>query len=173
MGKKTLELEARKKTYEAIDENPGVHLRELDRKLDIPLGTLRYHLRVLEKKDMIVSKKESKYKRYYARGEVQKEDKELLSTLRKELPRTIILFLLEYPGSTHKEICSALAVSGSTLSYHLKKLREREVIEKEEKEYSVKDEEKVAEVLIRYQQTFLDRLVDRFVRFWKKEEGED
>lgn len=166
MGEDTLDLEPRKKIYDAIEESPGMHLRQIDRKLDIPMGTIRYHLRVLEKRDLITSKKEDKYKRFYARGKIDREKKDVLAILMKELPRTIILYLLEFPGSSHKDILSSLDVAASTLSYHLKKLREKDMIEKRDGTYHVKNEEEIADLLIQYQQTFLDSLVDRFVRMW-------
>lgn len=169
MGDESLELEPRKKIYRVIEDNPGLHLREIDRKLDIPLGTIRYHVRVLEKNDMIVSRKEDKYKRFYATGEVDHADKKKLEVLRKELPRTIILFLLEYPDSKHGEISESLAVADSTLSYYLKKLRKKDMIERRDGKYRVKEEDQIANLLIQYKQTFLDSLVDRFVRIWTKE----
>jgi len=168
VGEPSIELEPRKKTYDAISENPGIHLRELDRKIDVPLGTIRYHLRVLEKRKLIIAKKEGKYKRYYAKGEIDRFDKDRLAFLRKELPRTIILFLLEYPGSSHKELSNALDVAPSTITYHLKKMKKANIVEKKGSEYHVKNEEEIADLLIQYQQTFLDSLVDRFVRMWTK-----
>lgn len=168
MAEESLELEPRKKIYDAIEGSPGRHLREIDRNVDIPLGTIRYHIRVLEKRDLIISKKEGKYKRYYPKGKVDREDKEVLAVLRKELPRTIILYILESPGSTHGDILGSLDVAASTLSYHLKKLREEGIVKKQGSEYYVKNEEKIADLLIQYQQTFLDSLVDRFVRMWNE-----
>lgn len=169
MDRPSIELEPRKKTYDAVAENPGIHLRELDRKIDVALGTIRYHLRVLEKRKLIISKKEGKYKRYYAKGEIDHSDKERLAFLRKELPRTVILFLMEYPGSSHKELSNALDVAPSTISYHLKKMKKANIVEKRGGDYHVKNEEEIADLLVQYQQTFLDSLVDRFVRMWTRE----
>ncbi len=170
MSSAEIELEPRKKIYESIRENPGAHLRQLDRMLEIPLGTIRYHLRVLDKRSLIVSRKEGKYKRFYVRGDIDSSDKDRLAALRKELPRTIILFLMEYPGCTHKEISEVIDVAPSTLSYHLKNLREKNMVTYEKNQYCVKDEEAVADLLIQYRRTFLDNLVDRFVRMWTKRE---
>ena len=170
MADKTLNLESRKQTFDAIVDNPGIHLRELERKVDIPLGTIRYHIRVLEKRQLIIIRTEGKYKRYYAKGEIDRSDKDRLAVLRKELPRTIILFLMEFPGSTHSDLTEAIAVAPSTMSYHLKRLVKDNIIEKEKGKYRVVDEEKIADLLIQYRQTFLDSLVDRFVRIWTKEE---
>ncbi|MFO8110128.1 MAG: winged helix-turn-helix transcriptional regulator [Thermoplasmata archaeon] len=170
MSLDTLELEPRKKIYEAIKDNPGTHLRKLDRILDMPLGTIRYHLRVLDKRSLIVSKKEGKYKRFYVRGEIDTTDKNRLAVLRKEFPRTIILYLLEFPGSTHKEISEVMDVAPSTLSYHLKKLVDEDMITASQRKYRVKNEKEVADLLIQYRRTFLDSLVDRFVRMWTRSE---
>ncbi len=171
MADKTLKLEARKVTFEAVKDNPGIHLREIDRVVDIPLGTIRYHLRVLEKRELITTRKEGKYMRYYAKGEIDRYDKDRLAVLRKELPRTIILFLMEYPDSSHKEISEVINVAPSTISYHLKRLKKDGIIDKRENMYFVTDEEKIADLLIQYRQTFFDSLVDRFVRIWTKKEG--
>jgi len=165
-----IELEPRKKIYEAIKDNPGSHLRQLDRILDIPLGTIRYHIRVLTKRSLVISRKEGKYKRFYVKGEIDRSDKDRLAVLRKELPRTIILFLMEYPGSTHKEISEVMDVAPSTLSYHLKRLRDKDIIIREDNRYKVKDEEAIANLLIQYRRTFLDSLVDRFARMWTRRE---
>ncbi|MFW6304749.1 MAG: winged helix-turn-helix transcriptional regulator [Candidatus Saliniplasma sp.] len=151
-----------------MEDSPGLHLRQIDRNLDVPLGTIRYHLRVLEKKNLVTAKKEGKYKRFYAKGSIDKKDKKVLAFLRKEIPRTIILFLMEYPGSTHKEINEALDIAPSTLSYHLKKLKKKSVVISKSNEYHIKDQDKIADLLVQYQQTFLDSLVDRFVRIWNK-----
>jgi predicted transcriptional regulator len=41
---KVLENEHRREIYNFVKENPGLHMRELQRKLEIPLSTLEYHL---------------------------------------------------------------------------------------------------------------------------------
>jgi len=161
-----IELEPRKKVFEAIKANPGSHLRELDRILDIPFGTIRYHVKVLIKRSLIVAKKEGKYKRFYVKGKINREDKKRLAVLRKELPRTIILLLLEFPDSTHKEISEMMDVAPSTLSYHLKKMLDKGILVCNDKKYNVRDKGSMADLLIQYRSTYLDDLVDRFARFW-------
>jgi len=39
-----LENDRRRKIYTVIKKNPGLHIRELQRVLDIPLASLQYHL---------------------------------------------------------------------------------------------------------------------------------
>ncbi len=170
MEDKILNLEARRRIYEAIKEFPGIHMRELQRRTGIALGTLRYQVRFLEKHGLIVEKKEGRMVTYYpAKGrEVDARDKRYLAILRQELPRLIVLHLLMHPYSTHGEMKGHFNVSPSTLSYHLKRLVDSGVLSRDGRgRYFVKDEERVAKVLIAYRQSFLDAMVDAFVRFWE------
>ena len=50
-----LENENRKKIYETIERSPGIHLREIQRILDMPLTTLEYHLSYMTRKKIIYS----------------------------------------------------------------------------------------------------------------------
>ena len=60
--KDTLELELelvnRRRVYEFINTNPGFHLREIQRKLDMPIGLLKFHIQYLIKHEIIVEKAE-------------------------------------------------------------------------------------------------------------------
>lgn len=171
MEDKVLQLDARRRIFETIKEFPGIHMRELQRKTGMALGTLRYQIRFLERHGLIVEKREGRLLTYYpARGgaEVDARDKKYLIILRQELPRLIVLHLMMHPHSTHSEIKVHFNVSPSTLSYHLKRLMGADILGRDEKgRYYVLDEERVAKVLITYRQSFLDAMVDAFVRFWE------
>ena len=98
-----LKLETRREIYNFILENPGFHLREISRRVNLSFGGLRYHLDVLKKQDLIITKDDLKYTRYYAPQKVGKNDKEILNLLRQEVPRKIILLLLIVgPGEIYK-----------------------------------------------------------------------
>ena len=93
-------LDTRKKIYDYILKYPGLHLRELSRKTNIPLGSLRYNLDYLEKLDLIRTKYQLKYRRYYVKYSVGKDDKKILNLLRQETTLRIIIMLLT-PGPGH------------------------------------------------------------------------
>jgi len=168
---KILQLEARRRVFEAVRGNPGIHMRGLQRETGMPMGTLRYQLRYLERHGLIVEKKEGRMITYYPAGGdsvVDAQDKRFLAVLRQEIPRLIVLHLMMHPHSSHGELKPHFRVSASTLSYHLKKLTDSGIISKDsEGKYYVTDEERVAKVLITYRQTFVDSMVDSFVRFWE------
>ena len=65
MASDALELDSRRKIYEQVEKVPGIHFRELSRRLKIPTGVIEYHLRYLETHELIVSRREGRYKRYF------------------------------------------------------------------------------------------------------------
>ena len=90
-------LQTRRKIYDFINKYPGLHLREISRRSNIPLGSLRYYIKSLDKYGLIVIKTDHKFKRYYVNQTVGEKDKELLNILRQDIPLRVILMLLT-PG---------------------------------------------------------------------------
>ncbi len=127
--KNIFDFQKKKEIYEFIFQNPGVHLRELSRKLNIPRTTLAYHLKYLNKHDLILSKFVSGYKRYWAANKIGQKDKEMLILLRQDTPRNIIISITEYGIRSQIDISEDLNKHPGTIAFHLKKLKERDIIE--------------------------------------------
>lgn len=165
------ELETRKKIYELIRDSPGIHLRELERQLNIVVGNLQYHLHYLEKKNLIFSIKDENYVRYFIRDRIlEVNERELLSILRRTACRHILMNLLQYGSMNNKDLSVAINLSPSTVSWHLNKLLKAKVIEKERtgriSNFKIVDPELIAGLLIRYKKSFLDSLLDNFIEMW-------
>lgn len=170
-----LQLENRKRIYECVRGNPGLHFREIQRRTSMPIGVLDYHLNYLVQKGLVTVTRQEGFSRYYPEGQIGADKMRLLSCLRQEIPRGIVLYLLKNPGSTHGKLLENFAISGGTLSYHIKKLVSRGilVIEKQGREshLRVADPDSVADLLVVYRRTFLDKLVDDFVAFYLNRPG--
>jgi len=166
----SLALEARRHIYNTIVKYPGLHERELARKLDMSLSTLDYHLHYLEKRDILVCRKDGRYTRYFATRKVGQEDKKIIAILRQKTPRYILLYLLTNPNAIHKEIAKNVGKSPSTISFHLKKMVGVGIVAAislgRETAYHVADETTVINTLLTYTETFMDDAVDRFVDTW-------
>lgn len=169
---KALELEARKRIYDFVVSSPGTHLREIQRQIALPLGTVEYHLKYLVEKEMLVERSDGNYKRYYPVGVYGSVDRQLLSLLRQEVPRRIVMKLLLNPGMNFKVLSEGFPVSASTLSYHLSKLVEGEVVRKVKKGreslFFVNNQEEVAKILLTHRKSFLDGLVESFANLWEE-----
>lgn len=164
-----LENENRKRIYEAIERSPGIHLRELQRILDMPLTTLEYHLSYMVRKRLIYSETDAHYKRYYAKA-LDGDDKKVLTALRQKRLREIVILILSNQKAKYQYMAEYLKIPHSTLSFYLKYLVENDILIKEkvgyETIYTVKDEDKVARVLIAYKESFFDKLIDKTITAW-------
>ena len=81
-------------------------------------------------KNCIVLKLENGYKRCYVSKQISTKDKELLSFIRQETPCNILLYIIFHFVSSQTELCRELNKKPSTISYHLNKLLEKEIITK-------------------------------------------
>lgn len=167
MKDEILELETRRKIYDLVSSNPGLHLSKIADILKMRISLVEYHLLFLERHNTIRSVKESGYTRYYIEGEIGTADKKILSILRQKVPLNIILYLLKGDNSQHKDILKNVNVSPSTLSYHLKKLVNNEIVnvnsQGEDRGYSINDKEQIIKILVQYKPY---NLFDSFKEIW-------
>lgn len=167
--KDLLELDSRREIYELVEDQPGVHLSKIADMLEMNVSLAEYHLRFLEKNDLIKSVKKKGYKRYFPTKEmVEPEDKEILFELRKEVPLTIVFLLIENERMTHKEILKEMDIAKSTLSYHLKKLENMDILDSKKygkkKGYFLKDRKGLVQLLVKYKP---HDVLDGFADIWK------
>jgi predicted transcriptional regulator len=164
-----LENERRRRIYEIIEENPSIHLRELQRILNMPLATLEYHLSYMTRKKIIFSEADGHHKRYYTKP-LDREEKKLLSALRQKRLREIVLIVLTNGKVKYQFLSDCLKLPHSTLSLYLKYLVDNEILTRTkigyENLYTVQDEERIAKVLVAYRSSFLDSLVDKTLNTW-------
>ena len=164
-----LENQNRKRIFSLVESNQGIHLRELQRRLAMPLTTLEYHLSYMEKKKIIYGEKENQFRRYYTKP-LDPEDKKVLNALRQKKMQEIVFIVLSNENVKYQYISDNLKLPYSTLSLYLKCLVDRGIIERQkigyETVYRISDEERVAKVLVAYRSSILDKLVDKALSAW-------
>ena len=129
LKKKVQEQETRKIIYQFIHKYPGLHVRELTRRLNIPKSTISYHLSYLIKNKQLIVKPESRYTRFYASNNIGKKEEEILHFLRIDTCRQIILFIIANVCCSQIELSTVLEKKPKTVEFHLKKLLEKNIIE--------------------------------------------
>jgi predicted transcriptional regulator len=164
-------LDTRFRVYREIEQAPGLHFREIQRRTGLATGTLQYHLGYLEKKRLVFSERKGKFLQYYSiRSREEKPEKEALSILRQQSERHIIIVLLMHGRATNVLISSATGLFPSTVSWHLSKLMEKNAVTQRKVGrkvfYYLKDPEKMINVLSKHRTSFLDEVVDNFVSIW-------
>ncbi|MDG6908489.1 MAG: helix-turn-helix domain-containing protein [Nitrososphaerota archaeon] len=121
----------RAEIYEYIVDHPGSHVRELMRGLQIGMGDLQYHLDILEKRGMITTQKRSLRKYIFPSGVFGEKQSALLSALSTETQRQILTFLSSNPNLTCNQIASLTKLTCATVSWHMKRLTELGLVDRE------------------------------------------
>jgi predicted transcriptional regulator len=157
------------KLLQYINENPGIRYRELLRLTCIANGVLAYHLAVLEKSQQIKvnRSKKSKITRYYPIN-IPAEESEILGYIRSNRVRQIILFILEHDLCTFDELIEHTKKAGSTISWHLKRLKDAGIISihyghgEYPQLYKLTNRDIVAETVYKYKETLVDKVVNNY-----------
>lgn len=169
--KNPLELEVRQNLFALISKSPGIHFRDIQRRSSMATGTLSYHLDQLVRVGLVKTIRDGEYLRYYAQSEMPEEEKRILELVRRPTVRHMMLSLIETGESSNDQLSEALSLCSSTVSWHIKKLVEANVlktrVEGKRAFYSLDKPEVAKKVLIRYKESFMDKLVDKFVEMWE------
>lgn len=166
-------IDTRSEIYDFISRNPGIRYRELIRLVGITNGVLTYHLGILERSGQIKVERLSNNRvtRYFI-ANVPKEDSEIIGCFRSRVTRNIMIYVLENEFCTFNEIVSHIGRAPSTISWHLKRLREagllRIVYGNDRLLYTVTDKGMVDKVLLKYKETFTDRIIDNYTEMVDK-----
>jgi predicted transcriptional regulator len=156
----------RDKLLRYINGNPGIRYRELLRLSNLTNGALAYHLALLEKSDQIqVDRNENKKMTRYYSNNIPIQETNIIGYTRQDATRQIVLFILENDLCTFDEVVEYTKKAPSTISWHLKRLKEAGIISVQHEQYHlyhVINREMVAEVLRKYKQRFIDKVVDGY-----------
>ena len=164
--------DVRQRVYAVVRRFPGIHLREIERQTGISAALAQYHLRKLVEDEFVEVHEQGGYARHYPTDKgksasVTPRDLPLVGLLREEVPLHVALLLLDRGPMTHTELVAELGVAKSTVSYHLAKLAEADVVERVEGETKLrlKDRERIYRLLLAYRPT--PTLVDAFAELWE------
>jgi len=124
-----LNLDARQKIYSFIDKNPGLHQREISRRMGIPKSTLMYHIKFLKKLELIDETQQGNSKYYYPTKKMGLQEKQILSLFRREVPYKIFLYLLFSFACSQIELSRELELPRTTVSRNINKMMKMGLIE--------------------------------------------
>jgi predicted transcriptional regulator len=104
-------------------------MRYVKREVKMSMGTIQYHLNLLEKQGKIVSENQNFHKYYFPVGLFKIEEREILKILNQETAREIIMIILEKRDPTQAEIAKHVGIAASSINWHLKRIEETGIIE--------------------------------------------
>jgi DNA-binding MarR family transcriptional regulator len=113
---KVLENSIRDRIHGYIQSNPGERFNSIKIALNLNIGRLAHHLRILEKEDYVYSKRDMFSTRFYP---IELGVQEMLKPKVNEIQKEIIDLIRRKPGITQNDIVSKLDRNQKTISYNL------------------------------------------------------
>jgi predicted transcriptional regulator/PKD repeat protein len=125
---KVLDNFLRGKIYGYILANPGDHYNSIMDALKLSNGTFAYHIRLLEREELVKSQPDGVYKRFYpAEMVVPTPDRTELTRIQ----RIICDIITEKPGINQSEVAALLNLSSATVNYHMDTLMRKNHVRRE------------------------------------------
>ena len=136
-----------------VSATPGAHFSKIRDDLKLGTGESQHHLRELESKGVVESRKDGDYRRYFPANRFTEFEQVVFGYLRRDTPRGLLITLLEAPEATASDIATALDVSRPTVSRYAAQLEEAGILSRTDG-YSIVDPETVLLLLVRYDDSF-------------------
>ncbi|MEK6986226.1 MAG: hypothetical protein AABX89_07580 [Candidatus Thermoplasmatota archaeon] len=120
-------VEVRRRILLLVERYPGLHLREIQRRIETSAMLAEYHLNILEKMELISSQEQGGYRNFYpARNlpmQLDATDRRWLALLRRPVVLGMVLHLIEYPTARPTELARIVQLPSSTAMYQLKTMK--------------------------------------------------
>jgi predicted transcriptional regulator len=121
-------LSTKEQIFVYIRVHPGSHLRQIKREVDVSMGVIQYHLYTLESERRILSRRRGLYKRFYPNLVFGEHQQKILDVLSQETERDLLLYLIENPNATQKQVSEYSKISAGTINWHMKRLAQSGLI---------------------------------------------
>lgn len=153
-----------------VSLSPGVHLRELQRLLDMSFNSTRYHVDKLSKAGEIVRVEEGGYSRLYPRGTSEVE-RTLFAVVRAETHRKILSSLAKDFPLSSKQLCNQTGLAKSTISEHIAELLRKGIVKTRQISetsiaYELEQPERIRSLLMSLNPSLRRKTTDRFIELW-------
>ncbi|MDG6224748.1 MAG: winged helix-turn-helix transcriptional regulator [Candidatus Thermoplasmatota archaeon] len=111
-----LDHETRKRIVEHLRRNPGAHYSAILGDLGLPHGVLTHHLNMLESQELVFSKQDRHYRRFYVDGMY------MTGPLILGTQKAILDEIRRSPGRSQSEVARKLGISRMVVYYHITEL---------------------------------------------------
>jgi len=129
-------------------------------------------LTILERLNKIrIARHNKRVTRYYIVN-IPKEESDIIGCFRNIVTRKIAIFLLRHDLCTFNEIVYHINKAPSTVSWHLKRLRDAGILSitygENRQLYRVVDGDIIANILYKYKESFVDKVVNNYTEIMEQ-----
>ena len=112
---------------ETIKKNPGIRFTEIMNNVGVKNGVLSHYVKKLEDSGSIHADRSPRVVRFYS-PDLSPEEQKLVTRLRQETPKRILVVLLKQKQLTFKQIVATIKKSPATVSFYLSTLVQDEIV---------------------------------------------
>ena len=145
-----------------IQDNPGLHFRELQRRSGLANGQLEYHLYQLEKELKVSKRRDGKLLRYFSNMSGNQKERVIVYFLRNRVSREIIIECLAHGG---KASLRAFERWKKRAEYDdiINAMKSDEILAADSDVPALSDIQLVLSVVQKYRQSFLDTMASAII----------
>lgn len=123
-----LKNEVRSQVYSVIEQSPGTYISEVSEQVSASRSTVRYHVRILEDEGLIDGDADRGKHRFYPTGS---DDPALAAAMNDDATARVLDSIARLEPAAVSAIAEDLDRAPGTVSYHLDRLAEDDLIEQE------------------------------------------
>ncbi|MBW3582247.1 MAG: helix-turn-helix domain-containing protein [Euryarchaeota archaeon] len=128
---KALDHPVRAELFSAVETEPGIHFQEMVRRTGHAEGQVQHHLGKLVDTGLLQVKKTKGYTCYFPGGRVDRATLASAGLLKSDGARSVFTAVATTPGTSGADIAEATGLARQTVAYHLKRLVEAGLLERE------------------------------------------
>ena len=123
-----LEHDSRAAIHEVVQESPGTHLTAIAERTELPLSTVRYHVRILKREDLLSEGRLNGKRRFYPS---YAEHRAVTAAMNDEATGPIVEALARLGSASVSDLAAELDRTPSTITHHVQRLEEEGVVTRE------------------------------------------
>jgi predicted transcriptional regulator len=126
-----LDNDVRRRVHAHLQAQPGSDVKDTAAAVGVSWSTAAYHLHRLEREGLLLSRRAGRSKRFFLNGVQGTARAEAIGALRNPTSMAIAQLVARQPGLMQKEIGAELHLPASTVSWHMRRLRQLGVVREE------------------------------------------
>jgi biotin operon repressor len=128
-GPDLLEHPVRRMVHQAVEANPGIHLKALARTVGRPRNTVEHHVRKLVAGGLVTQHDLNGYACLFAKGQVDRRAQAAAGALKSEAARKVLAAVVTTPGASGRDVAAAAGLTPTLVSYHVHNLQQAGLVE--------------------------------------------
>jgi predicted transcriptional regulator len=128
-GPDLLEHPLRRALHQAVEANPGIHLKALARTVGRPRNTVEHHVRKLVASGLLTQHELNGYACLFVKGQVDRRDQAAAGVLKSDAARRVLAAVVQAPGASGRDVAAQAGLTPTLVSYHVRNLQQAGLVE--------------------------------------------